>query len=73
MASRPTATVSGPSVDRCFRDGPAAALSGAITIAGRLHAATTLYVRDERGEPYGRVERDAAGRLEIYRSVEVAR
>lgn len=73
MAAKSAATVSGPGVDRAFPAGPAVALSGAITIAGHLHDAATLYVRDERGEPYGRVERDEQGLIYVYRTAQVAR
>jgi hypothetical protein len=37
----------------------------AITVATRLDAEGTVYVRDAKGEPYGHVERDEDGVLHV--------
>lgn len=67
VSRRPTFTVSGPGVDRNgFESGPVA-LSAAITFAERGPFESTFYARDGAGEIFGRVERDVAGNLAIFR------
>lgn len=66
------ATVSGPGVDRTMPEGPACAMSFAITCAQRSSTAATFYVRDDMGEVVARVERLDGGQTLIFGALMLA-
>lgn len=66
------ATVSGPGVDRTMPEGPAVALSFAITCAQRSPIAATFYVRDDRGDVVARVEKLDEGQTLVFGALMIA-